>query len=129
MVKQRSMGRRGARPGAHRAGCGIGQERVDGGIEGKANVLDAHARARGNRHHGRIGKDGIAEEVHHVELGELRRLVIGQIAHRECHHEVSHAQQLQHVNVLAGLRHHALNGRNNQQRNVHAGGARTMARK
>ena len=108
--------------GAHRAGCGIGQERVDGGIEGKANVLDAHARARGNRHHGRIGKDGIAEEVHHVELGELRRLVIGQIAHRERHHEVPHAQQLQHVHVLSRLRHHALNGRNHQQRNVHAGG-------
>ena len=108
--------------GAHRAGCGIGQERVDSGIEGKANVLDARTRARGNGHHGCIGKDGIADEIHHVELGELRRLVIGQIAHRKRNDHVRHTQQLQYANMLAGLRHHALNGRNHQQRNIHAGG-------
>ena len=32
-------------------------------------------------------------------------------------------QKLQHVHVLSRLRHHALNGRNHQQRNVHARGA------
>ena len=46
-----------------------------------------------------------------------------QIAHRERDDHVRHTQKLQHANVLAGLRHHALNGRNHQQRNIHAGGA------
>ena len=52
------------------------------------------------------------------ELGQLNHFAIGQVAHRQRDHHVRDAQQLQHMHVLAGLRHHAFDGRYHQHSNV-----------
>ena len=102
---------------------GFSQKRVDRGIDRPAHVLDALARARRHGDHGGIGEHGARKEIHHIELGELRRLVVGQVAHGERDDHARHAQQLENVHVLARLQHHALNGRNHQHCHVDARGA------
>ena len=75
-----------------------------------------------HRHDRRARKHGTRQKVIDIKLGKLGHLGIGQVAHSQRHHHVCDAQQLQHMHVLAGLRHHALNGRDHQHGNVNARG-------
>ena len=92
-------------------------------IERRKQLVQALARLGGHRHYQRPRKHGPVQKRLDIELRQRGNLVVGQIAHRERDDHARHTQQLQNPNVLAGLRHHALNGRNHQQRYVHAGGA------
>ena len=87
-------------------------------IERSQQVIDPRAGLGRYRHHRRVGKHGIRKKIVHVELGQLNHFAIGQIAHRQRDHHMRNAQQLQHMHVLAGLRHHALDGRNHQYGHV-----------
>ena len=71
----------------------------------------------------RTRKHRARQKVIDVKLGKLGHLGIGQVAHRLRDHHVRDAQQLQHVHVLARLRHHTLDGRYNQHGHIDARGA------
>ena len=79
--------------------------------------LGRHGDDRGARKH------GARQKVIDVELGKLGHLGIGQVAHRQCDHHVRDAQKLQHMHVLAGLRHHTLDGRHHQHGHIDTRGA------
>ena len=76
-----------------------------------------------HRHDRRVRKHGVRHKVIDIKLGKLGHLGISQVAHRQRDHHVCDAQQLQHMHVLAGLRHHALDGRNHQHGHVDTRGA------
>ena len=87
-------------------------------VERSQQVIDSRTGLRRHRHNRRVGKHGTRQKVIDVELGKLGHLGVGQVAHRQRDHHVCDAQQLQHMHVLAGLRHHALDGRNHQHGDV-----------
>ena len=89
-------------------------------VEHRKQPLDPLARLRRHGHNWRARKHSTRQKVIDIELGKLGHLGIGQVAHRQRDHHMRNAQQLQHMHVLAGLRHYALNGRDHQHGNVDA---------
>ena len=92
-------------------------------VERSQQVIDPLACLGRHRHDRRVRKHGVRHKVIDIKLGKLGHLGISQVAHRQRDHHVCDAQQLQHMHVLAGLRHHALDGRNHQHGHVDTRGA------
>ena len=79
-------------------------------VEHRKQTVNPLARLRRHGHNWRARKHSTRQKVIDIELGKLGHLGIGQVTHRQRHHHMRDAQQLQHMHVLAGLRHHALDG-------------------
>ena len=92
-------------------------------VEHRKQPVDPLARLRRHGHNRRARKHGTRQKIIDIELGKLGHLGIGQVAHRQRDHHMRNAQQLQHMHVLAGLRHYALDGRNHQHAHVDTRGA------
>ena len=89
-------------------------------VEHRKQPVDPLACLGRHRHDRRARKHGTRQKVIDIELGKLGHLGIGQVTHRQRDHHMRDAQQLQHVHVLARLRHYTLNGRDHQHGNVDA---------
>ncbi len=89
-------------------------------VEHRKQPVNPIARLRRHGHDRRARKHGTRQKVIDIELGKLGHLGVGQVAHRQRHHHMRDAQQLQHVHVFARLRHYALHGRNHQHGHVDA---------
>ena len=75
---------------------------------------------------GRIGRpfqERAAEEVLQLGPGQLQVVGLDAVDLRQGHHAVADAQQGEDVQVLAGLGHHAVVGRHDEDHRVHAGRA------
>ena len=87
-------------------------------VEHRKQPVNPLARLRRHGHNWRARKHSTRQKVIDIELGQINHLAIGQVAHRQRDHHMRDAQQLQHMHVLAGLRHYALDGRNHQHGHV-----------
>ena len=96
---------------------------VRGTLERGQQVLQAAAVPCAHGHQLAAGERRALEEPGHVLLGQLEQLLVHQVGLGQRHHAVAHAQQLDDGQVLAGLRHHAVVGGDDQQEEVHPGGA------
>ena len=65
-----------------------------------------------------VGEAGIGEQLADFVGYELAPIILPQIGLRECHDAMLDAQEFQNGQVLTGLGHHRVVGRDNQQRHV-----------
>jgi hypothetical protein len=71
----------------------------------------------------RVGQEGPGERGGQLVVEHRQPVVVDQVALGDDHQAAAHAEQLAHVEVLAGLGHDALVGRHHQQHQIEAGRA------
>ena len=84
--------------------------------------LETLAGARRHPHDRAAREERAGDELGGLPLGDRLRRRVGQVALGERHDPARHAEQPADVEVLAGLRHHRLVGRDHQQHGVDAVG-------
>ena len=84
------------------------------------NFVDAQSRMGRNSDSRRIGQKRRRNQLGDFHFDQFQLLFVGQVALRDRDHAAPDAQQLQHGQVLARLRHHRIVGRDDQQRRVDA---------
>ena len=135
-------GRHGPRPeraGDDRADAAEGEHAVDrqthrplrgpaGGasrqpVERAAQVVQAGPRAGRHLDDGRARVGAGLEQLLDAQPRQLGQLVVDEVTLRERNHSRPHAEQLEHGQVLARLRHHAVVRRDHEHEHVDAGRA------
>ena len=104
-----------ARP-AHVARLGNGRERL---VEGGPQPVESGAARRGGAHDRRARQRGVGEQFAQLFLDQLRPLLLlDEVELGERDNAAPQLQQVEDFEVFARLRHHALVGRDDQQREV-----------
>jgi hypothetical protein len=105
---------------AQHAGGVARRDRARRGRERRAQRVEPGAGARRHRHDRRVGEERAGEVGAGLVAREREPLVVDRVGLGQRHDPGAHAEQLADVEVLAGLRHHALVRRDHQAHQVEA---------
>ena len=92
-------------------------------VEGRAQGVEPKPRPRRHLDDLRVGMRAVVEELGDAEAGELRAVVVDQVALGQRDHAVADAEQLHDRGVLARLRHDAVVRGHDEQEEVDPGRA------